>query len=323
MPGDFYYLENFNSNLIYANSKEARELSKELVPGQQFTIAIKNAMIAKDYDWLSDNDILITSSVCFGENSGARKIHYYKEDVKPLVPLIAGCLKSENIFLCEDFTEEENRLHINIEVFEIDRFIGRKKFLEAMTETIGKVGACFPSLLPYTVGTDISLKLLDKVVGLFEKDKKMPFCTNLYLEKSTKYGAILNSGIYVIFADNNVKKEEYSINQEFEVYRKDGNPVDVSYVVITIEPCKIKDSEFNEMEIKEKLILMLNENSNQPQKEFYEELSKLVKYSSDFKKLKRLADLKGKSNLNPEEKKRKDELEEKFRNYLPELATEK
>jgi hypothetical protein len=280
---------------------ELYDTSKVILAAQPFTVTMVNVVVAQDLDGFlrGKNDILILTRSSLGEQPFVERIHFYEAEIPKGKPI--NNLFADTVFVTDDYSGAD-RLWLELNVLEIDTDSDeRKAAINAFRSLAATAGAVFPVVASYAYTASSVVNVIEKLFSVFERDQdivKVQFALHPGTPRPGK--APLQAGTYVVFSQPQ-DPAKYKLESNGSL-TANGAPADVSYAVFNIAPQKEVSPVFV---LSQKVATLLtqinlgNPNSAQGTMEFLD--STLAEYSN-FVKLKRYQQLKGKVNLTDEEK---------------------
>lgn len=210
-----------------------------LQPAQAFTVSMLSCVINKDLDSIlrrDRNDLLIMTRTALGSRPLVERVHFYEKDIPLGEPILN--LLSENVFLSDDYSGNE-RLWLEIDILEIATNDGdRRAVVNVFQELVGAVGAAFPAIALYTYPINAIARTVERIISAAERDTyalKVPF--SLYPGKPTRGRAPLQTGVYVVFAQDQYG-QSFRMDDKGELWTTEGRPAPVSYATFDIVPMK-------------------------------------------------------------------------------------
>jgi hypothetical protein len=304
-----------------ASPYEVQPYAKHLAPAQPFTVSLKTVMVADDLDgWpRGDNDLLLTTSSSLGEAPKVQRVHYYADEIKARTVL--KNFYAETMFLCDDYSGTD-RLWLELKVVEVDTDTGERKTLtNAFSKLAAGLGAVFPVVMPYAALASGVAGAVKTLIDALEKNVSAIECAiALYPPDRPDAGMPLQTGTYAVFSQE-VDGTEYQFEPGLTLRRVDGKDVSVAYAIFTIEAVKSVSPKWI---ISQKVATLLtqiaqgNDNSAAGAIDF---LMDTLQQYSNFKDLKRYADLKAKdpTKLTDDEKQLMEQIakREELKPFLP------
>jgi hypothetical protein len=276
---------------------------QKIVAAQPFTVSLINVVLSKNYESIfrGDNDILISTKSAFGEQPLVDRIHYYEEGVPKGEPI--GNILSNTVFVTDDYNGED-KLWLELDVTEVDTDSGERKAAVAAFSTLASTaGAIFPVALPYAFAATALVNVFEKLLSALERDTpviRAPFA--LYSGELSLGKAPLQKGTYVCF-----ETPQFSTGFRLEenglvVVGEEISPTrEFSYAVFDIVPKKQVSPAFVISQKMATLLTQMKKGGSSPTLTIEFLTDTLTQYSN-FKKLTRYVELKGKSSLTDEEK---------------------
>lgn len=319
MKDQSWFVAPNSSELTNINAEHPR--AKRIVEAQPFTVSLKTVMVAEDLDgYLSgDNDVLIVSGASMAEQPLVKRVHYYEEEV-PARTVLKNFL-AETLYLCKDY--QGSRLHLEIEVLEVDRDPDeRKALVSGLTNLVGLLGAAFPQFLPYTMFGSALVTVVEKLISVIQKNEwVLKGAVNLY--SLGRMDAPLQTGTYIFF-HSDVDGSKYRLEPGFKIVSRSGGPAKASYATFTIEAVKDVSPQFVDAQRAATLLEQLNKGNPNTAKTAFDFLTDTLRGYSNFWDLKRYVELKDKKDRDPnalseEEKKLMERIAKKedLKSFLP------
>jgi hypothetical protein len=270
---------------------QVQPYAKQLVAAHPFTVSLKSVMVADDLDgWpRGDNDLLLMSDSALGERPIVRRIHHYAEEIPPKTVL--RDFFAETVFVCDDYSASE-RLWLELKVVEVDTDTGDRK---ALTNAFTKVGgAVFPTTLPYAALGSGVVMAVEKLISALESNVGVIECPMaLYPPDRPDAGMPLQTGTYVVFSQQ-VDGAEYAFIPGFELRRVDDKEVKVGYAVFTIGAVKGISPQWVISQKVATLLTQIDQGNDTAAKGTIDFLADILQQYSNFRALKRYAELKAK-----------------------------
>lgn len=268
---------------------------------QPFTASMVTVVVSEDLDGIlrGRNDILVLTKSSLGEQPLVERIHYYEEEVpkgKPIRNMFA-----DNVFVTDDY-DGEDRLWLELNVVEVDTDTGeRKAAIKAFQSLATTAGAVFPVAVPYAFAANAAIGVIEKLISAIEKDTnvvKVPFALHPGDPRPGK--APLQFGSYVVFAQPQ-DPSKYKL-QPNGLITSGSKPSEVSYAVFNLSPVKqVSPKMVISQKVATLLTQMKNGNTNSAVGTLAFLNNTLIQYSN-FGKLNRYFELKGKESLTAKEK---------------------
>ncbi len=299
----------------------AQPYAKKLVAAQQFSVSLKSVMVADDLDgWpRGDNDLLLTTSSSLGEAPKVQRVHYYAEEIK--AKTVLKHFYGETMFVCEDYSGTD-RLWLEINVSEVDTDTGERKALtNAFSKLAATAGAVFPLAMPYAALASGVTIAAEKLISALEENVSAIECPiALYSPDRPDAGMPLQTGTYVVFSQE-VDGSEYQFEQGFKIKRVDGKGVGVAYAIFTVEAVKSVSPNWVISQKVATLLTQINQGNNNSPAGTIDFLKDTLEQYSNFKDLKRYAQLKAKdpAKLTDEEKQLMEQItkRDELKPFLP------
>jgi len=319
MHENVWYINRSTKKLVSAY--ESQPYAKKLVAAQPFSVSLKSVMVADDLDgWpRGDNDLLLTTCSSLGEAPKVQRVHYYAEEIKPRTVL--KNFYGETMFACDDYSGTD-RLWLEIKVSEVDTDTGERKALtNAFSKLAATSGAVFPVAMPYAALASGVTVAAEKLISALEKNVSAIECPiALYSPDRPDSGMPLQVGTYVVFSQE-VDGSEYKFEQGFKIKRVDGKEVGVAYAIFTVEAVKSVSPNWVISQKVATLLTQINKGNNNSPAGTLDFLKDTLDQYSNFKDLKRYAELKAKglSNITDEEKRLLEKIAKKdaLKPFLP------
>jgi hypothetical protein len=290
---------------------------KAIVTAQAFTVSLDTTMVGKRpaADLLSAilsrrRDVLITSSAFLGSKPTTRRVHYYEHSIpqdEPLKEFLASTM-----FVCDDYSGKD-RLWLDVRVVEVTTSDQRDDAIKAFQSLAQSSGAVFPITLPYTAVASALASTIDRVVDAVESEPVMLFSKPIVLfPPGSLNQAQLQLGRYVAFPAD-VDGSDYLLATNGLLTTTDGNPVEDPHVVIRIDSGQEISPEVLVSQRVATLLTQLEHGSeNNPTSTSFEFLKQTLSSYTDWKDLKRYAELKAKKD---------DELTQAERELMNRIAS--
>ena len=209
--------------------------------GEPFSITLESHFVKTAHDGDSENDLLVRSSVRYGDEPKVETLHFFRPDVESGTFL--ENFEHEHIFARKEFVKE-SRVWLSLEILEIDRGLSRDKDLSVeLAKMHGKFGAIFPALIPFAPVAGAATRLLQ----IFNKAQEAAAENQIILsnqidlyDKDLSGGdAPLRCGAYVLFKED-VQAVKYRLGSGFKLrpkaLRDKNKPIQDDYAVIQIAP---------------------------------------------------------------------------------------
>lgn len=300
---------------------EVQPYAKQLVAAQPFTVSLKTVMVADDLDgWpRGDNDLLLTTSSSLGEAPRVQRVHYFDREIKPKTVL--KNFYAETMFVCEDYSGTD-RLWLELKVIEVDTDMGeRKALIGAFNKLAATAGAVFPAVMPYAGLASGLATAVEKLISAIEKNVSALECPiALYPPDRPDAGMPLQTGTYVVFSQE-VDGTQYQFEPGLTLKRVDGKEIGVAYAIFTIEAVKSVSPNWVISQKVATLLTQIQQGNDNSAAETIDFLRDTLQQYSNFKYLKRYAELKSKdpATLTDEEKQLMNQIAQKdeLRGFLP------
>jgi hypothetical protein len=295
---------------IYIVNPETKELvtpyeelpkSKRIVAAQAFTVSMVNVVVAKDLDgWFrGKNDLLVLSRTSMGDQPLVERIHFFEEEIdkgQPIQNILADCM-----FLADDYNGID-KLWLEVDVLEVDTDTGeRKAAVTAFQSLAALAGGIFPAIMPYAFGASAVIGLIDKLMGILEKDihvVRVPFA--MHPDAARPGHAPLQAGTYVAFATN---QDPSGFKMHSNGLLTAGNrPSGVSYAVFDVAPVKQVSPKFVVSQKVATLVTQMQRGNKKSPLATVDFLMDTLAQYSNFGKLTRYLELKSKDQPSDEEK---------------------
>ncbi|MFH1624301.1 MAG: hypothetical protein ABID54_03995 [Pseudomonadota bacterium] len=287
---------------------ELQSESQKIEAAQPFTASMVTVVVAEDLDGIlrGQNDILVLTKSSLGEQPFVERIHYYEEEVpkgKPIRNMFA-----DNVLVTDDYNGTD-RLWLELNVVEVDTDAGeRKAAIKAFQALATTAGAVFPVIVPYAFAASAAIGVIEKLASALENDTnvvKVPFALHPGDPRPGK--APLQSGTYVVFPQPQ-DPSKYKL-QSNGLLSTGDEPSDVSYAVFNLSPVKQVSPKFvTSQKVATLLTQMKNGNTNSAVGAL-EFLNDTLTHYSNFGKLNRYLELKGKDSLTEKEEALLKEIE--------------
>lgn len=186
------------------------------------------------------NSFMILSEASLDEDPRVRRIHYFEESVP--FDKVAEKYLADTVFWSKNYSGKR-RLDLNIFMLEVDTDAGeRRETRKAASNMASFAGAAYPLLLPYLQVPPAVNVSIDKIMKSLETGSHVVrFPLSLYDNPETQKGVPLREGSYVLFA-NPADGNEYTVDSEGVLQKKDRSQVEDSYVILKIR----KTSDFSD-----------------------------------------------------------------------------
>lgn len=295
------------------------ESSRLIRAAEPFTVSVINTVVAKDLDGFlrGKNDLLILSKSSLGEQPLVDRIHFYEEEIpkgKPIQNIFA-----DTVYVAEDYSGLD-RLWLELNILEIDTDTGERKAAVKAFQTLAvTAGAVFPVFVPHAFAASAVVTVVEKLFSALERDKnviKVPFA--LFPGEPRPGKAPFQAGTYVAFSQpQDASKFKLESSGLLSVNGKP--PADVSYAVFNISPQKQVSPSFVTNQKIATLLTQLKTSPGDTIRNSLDFLNDTLTAYSDFTKLKRFLQLKGKKDLTDDEKTLMDQISklESLKPFLP------
>jgi hypothetical protein len=267
---------------------------------QPFTVSLLSIVVAEDFEgfFRGKNDILVTNRASLGDQPLVERIHYYDEEI-PTGESISNVF-ADTMFLTDDYNGED-KLYLELVVKEVDTDTGeRQATLKALQSLVQTAGAVFPIVLPYAFAATAVSDVVAKLITALERDQdvvKMRLA--LHPGRPRPGRAVLQEGSFVVFASAQ-DASAYRFGRDGLLAPAAGAP-SVSYAVFQVTAGKYPSPKFI---VDQKIATLLtqmqkgNDTSALTAIHFLE--NTLTQYTN-FSRLKRYLELRGKPSLSAEE----------------------
>ena len=219
--------------------------------GEPFSITLESHFVKTAHDSDNKNDILVRSSVRYGDEPKVETLHFFKQNVD--LGQFEENFEHEHIFARKEFSQE-SRVWLSLEILEIDRGLSQDKDLSgALNKMHGTFGAIFPALIPFAPIAGAASRLV-KTLNKFQKSiaENQTILKNeidLYAKNLSGGDAPLRCGVYILFKKE-VQGIKYRLGSGFKLRPralKDKNePIQDDYAVIQIAPGFINSGKSSE-----------------------------------------------------------------------------
>lgn len=295
--------------------------AKQIVAAQPFTVSLQSVVVADDLDgWpRGDNDLLLTTRVSLGEAPKVQRVHYYGKEIKPKTVL--KDFYAPTMFVTADYSGTD-RLWLELKILEIDTDTGERKALtNAFSKLATTAGAVFPVAMPYAALASGVVKTVEKLISALEKNVAAIECpVTLYSPDRPDAGRPLQTGRFAIFA-HEVDGSQYQWEQGDTLTRVDGKGVDESYAIFIVEAVKVVSPQWVLSQKVATLLTQLDQGNDNSAAGALEFLNETLEQYSNFKELRRYAELKEKdpATLSEHEKQLIDQIgkREVLQPFLP------
>ena len=286
---------------------------------QQFSVNIVTTLISEDLDGMfrGNNDIMILTRSSMGEQPFVERIHFFQEEIPKDKPI--RNIYADTVFVTEDYSGQD-RLWIELNVLEIDTDSGeRKSAINQFESLAATAGAVFPAFLPYTFAAKAIVNLTNSIVSKLEKNEwviNMPVA--FYSGEPTLGRAPLQTGTFVLFSKP-VNPENFKLQQNGQIVRKDGRKFPKSYLVFEVRAKKSVSPEFVMNQKIATLLTQIRSGNPNTTKSAIHFLGQTLTSYTNFNKLKRYLTLIEKPSLSDHEKSLLKEIEkiEEIKPFLP------
>ena len=286
---------------------------------QQFSVNIVTTLISEDLDGMfrGNNDIMILTRSSMGEQPFVERIHFFQEEIPKDKPI--RNIYADTVFVTEDYSGQD-RLWIELNVLEIDTDSGeRKSAINQFESLAATAGAVFPAFLPYTFAAKAIVNLTNSIVSKLEKNEwviNMPVA--FYSGEPTLGRAPLQTGTFVLFSKP-VNPENFKLQQNGQIVRKDGRKFPKSYLVFEVRAKKSVSPEFVMNQKIATLLTQIRSGNPNTTKSAIHFLGQTLTSYTNFNKLKRYLNLIEKLSLSDYEKSLLKEIEkiEEIKPFLP------
>ena len=235
-------LNNPRGSVLRRADSSLEESDQLIEEGGDFTISLESFSVQGAHDRQSDNDLLVRSWVKYGNEPRAEVINFFGINIPSRT--VIDDLQSEHIFAKQDYSEE-NRVHLELEIFEVDRDISDdRSIISGLSDVAGELGAAFVQLAPFTTIAATVLKGIDRIRSFRDKDKRI-FRSSFDLYRKGSSGETpLRCGAYVLFnepegaakAVEGVQYKLRGLRLERAAPSQAEVPIADDYIVIKIEP---------------------------------------------------------------------------------------
>lgn len=298
--------------------------------GEAFTVSLESFYVRENHENnRGSNDILVRSWVKYGSEPTAERIHFFQKDIPD--EFVGENLPAEHILSKQDHLEN-NRLHLTLEITEIDKGL---KTTQSTGETIsnisGTFGAVFPAILPFVGAASNLIELLNNISEKADKNTQVFRCSlDLYAQNS--FETPLRYGAYVFFNEE-VQAVMYKLHdlklKPTSEQLKGKNPLH-DYVVVKIVPGIIHSGNSSELLVNQQIASVLSQlddreknDASQRQKHF-KFLQETIESANNMRELDYFRRLKLRKKIGEEltdsQLKRYQEIAEKLHQYISGLS---
>ena len=238
---------------------ELLESDRFVGEGEPFSITLESHFVKTAHDSDSKNDILVRSSVRYGDEPKVETLHFFKQNVA--LGQFEENFEHEHIFARKEFSQE-SRVWLSLEILEIDRGLSRDEDLSsALNKMHGKFGAIFPALIPFASVAGAASRAIQTLTkfqrSLAENQTILKNEIDLYAKDLAGGDAPLRCGAYILFKKE-VQGIKYRLGSGFKLrpraLRDKNEPIQDDYAVIQIAPGFINSGKSSEDLLKNQLV---------------------------------------------------------------------